>query len=160
MASPEVPVLLANTTAAVGSDANAGVNRSEPAALAGIDPSHRSSAAGFRGTGDGIAGSKLLQLATYATIDFWTKGSASMADSDNLKDTKEYFLDIPVKAAQSKVRGASALDWGMQPARAHFSPRSGKTVMLASITAIFRAPRPAWNALTSPLSRCCRTPMR
>ncbi len=64
-----------------------------------------------------------------------------MADTDNLKDTKEYFLDIPVKAAQSNVRGANALDWGMQNRLARiFRPASGKTVMLAVDHGYFQGP--------------------
>lgn len=50
-----------------------------------------------------------------------------MADTDHSKDTKDYFRDIPVKASQSNVRGASALDWGMQNRLSRiFQPRSGK----------------------------------
>lgn len=64
-----------------------------------------------------------------------------MADTDSLKDTKEYFLDIPVKVAQSKVRGANALDWGMQNRLSRiFQPASGKTVMLAVDHGYFQGP--------------------
>jgi len=55
-----------------------------------------------------------------------------MADTDNLKETKEFFLDTPVKTSQSNVRGANALDWGMQNRLSRvFQHGSGKTVMLA-----------------------------
>lgn len=64
-----------------------------------------------------------------------------MADADNLKDTKEYFLDIPVKTQQSNVRGANALDWGMQNRLSRiFQPGSGKTVMLAVDHGYFQGP--------------------
>jgi putative autoinducer-2 (AI-2) aldolase len=64
-----------------------------------------------------------------------------MADNDNLKDTKDYFLDIPVKAPQSHVRGANALDWGMQNRLSRvFRPGSGKTVMLAVDHGYFQGP--------------------
>lgn len=64
-----------------------------------------------------------------------------MADTDNLKDTKDYFLDLPVTAAQSNVRGANALDWGMQNRLARiFQPGSGKTVMLAVDHGYFQGP--------------------
>lgn len=64
-----------------------------------------------------------------------------MADADNLKDTKEYFLDIPMKAPQSNVRGANALDWGMQNRLSRiFQPNSGKTVMLAVDHGYFQGP--------------------
>ena len=64
-----------------------------------------------------------------------------MADNDSLKDTKDYFLDLPVKAAQTNVRGASALDWGMQNRLSRiFRPSSGKTVMLAVDHGYFQGP--------------------
>ena len=64
-----------------------------------------------------------------------------MADTDSLKDTKEYFVDVPVKAHQSNVRGSNALDWGMQNRLSRiFRPDSGKTVMLAVDHGYFQGP--------------------
>jgi len=64
-----------------------------------------------------------------------------MADTDNLKDTKDYFLDIPMKTPQSNVRGANALDWGMQNRLSRIFHRdSGKTVMLAVDHGYFQGP--------------------
>lgn len=64
-----------------------------------------------------------------------------MADADSLKDTKEYFVDVPVKAHQSNVRGSNALDWGMQNRLSRiFRPDSGKTVMLAVDHGYFQGP--------------------
>ena len=64
-----------------------------------------------------------------------------MADTDNPKDTKDYFLDIPVKGPRSNVRGANALDWGMQNRLSRiFQPESGKTVMLAVDHGYFQGP--------------------
>ena len=64
-----------------------------------------------------------------------------MADIDNLKDTKDYYLDIPAKAASSNVKGASALDWGMQNRLARiFRPDSGRAVMLAIDHGYFQGP--------------------
>ncbi len=64
-----------------------------------------------------------------------------MADTDTLKDTKNYFLDVPMKPGQSHVRGASALDWGMQNRLSRvFRPSSGKTVMLAIDHGYFQGP--------------------
>ncbi|MCX7143743.1 MAG: 3-hydroxy-5-phosphonooxypentane-2,4-dione thiolase [Proteobacteria bacterium] len=64
-----------------------------------------------------------------------------MADTDSLKDTKEYFLDVPVRSQQSNVRGANALDWGMQNRLSRiFRPSSGKTVMLAVDHGYFQGP--------------------
>ena len=64
-----------------------------------------------------------------------------MADTDSLKDTKDYFVDIPMKPAVSNVRGANALDWGMQNRLSRvFDPKSGKTVMLAVDHGYFQGP--------------------
>jgi hypothetical protein len=37
-----------------------------------------------------------------------------MADVDNVKETKEFYLDIPAKNQAFFLKGAGALDWGMQ----------------------------------------------
>ena len=64
-----------------------------------------------------------------------------MADTDSPTDTKNYFLDIPVKTGPSHVRGSHALDWGMQNRLARiFRPSSGKTVMLAIDHGYFQGP--------------------
>ncbi|HXX22347.1 MAG TPA: 3-hydroxy-5-phosphonooxypentane-2,4-dione thiolase LsrF, partial [Terriglobia bacterium] len=55
-----------------------------------------------------------------------------MADVDSLKETKEFYLDVPAKNQAFFLKGSGALDWGMQNRLAHiFSPSSGRTVMLA-----------------------------
>ncbi len=55
-----------------------------------------------------------------------------MADLDELKDTKEYHLDIPQKSDPFYLKGLKALDWGMQNRLARiFNPKTGRTVMLA-----------------------------
>ena len=64
-----------------------------------------------------------------------------MADLDNLKDTKDYHLDIPARNAAFFLKGAGALDWGMQNRLARiFNPRSGRTVMLAIDHGYFLGP--------------------
>jgi putative autoinducer-2 (AI-2) aldolase len=64
-----------------------------------------------------------------------------MADTDSLKDTKNYFLDVPVPTSSFHVRGSSALDWGMQNRLARvFQPGSGRTVMLAVDHGYFQGP--------------------
>jgi putative autoinducer-2 (AI-2) aldolase len=64
-----------------------------------------------------------------------------MADTDNLKDTKDYYFDVPAKAGSFHVKGASALDWGMQNRLARvFRPGSGRTVMLAIDHGYFQGP--------------------
>ena len=55
-----------------------------------------------------------------------------MADLDGLKDTKEYYLDIPQKSDAFYLKGLNAIDWGMQNRLARiFNPKTGRTVMLA-----------------------------
>ena len=55
-----------------------------------------------------------------------------MADLDELKDTKEYYLDIPQKSEAFYLKGLNANDWGMQNRLARiFNPKTGRTVMLA-----------------------------
>ena len=55
-----------------------------------------------------------------------------MADLDDLKDTKEYYLDIPQKSDAFFLKGLNSIDWGMQNRLARiFNPKTGRTVMLA-----------------------------
>jgi len=64
-----------------------------------------------------------------------------MADTDHVKDTKDYFLDIPAPTASFHVKGAGALDWGMQNRLARvFRPDTGRTVMLAIDHGYFQGP--------------------
>jgi putative autoinducer-2 (AI-2) aldolase len=64
-----------------------------------------------------------------------------MADLDTLKDTKDYHLDIPARNEPFFLKGAGALDWGMQNRLARiFNPRSGRTVMLAIDHGYFLGP--------------------
>ncbi|HOC17049.1 MAG TPA: 3-hydroxy-5-phosphonooxypentane-2,4-dione thiolase [Vicinamibacterales bacterium] len=64
-----------------------------------------------------------------------------MADLDNLKDTKDYHLDVPARNEPFFLKGAGALDWGMQNRLARiFNPRSGRTVMLAIDHGYFLGP--------------------
>jgi putative autoinducer-2 (AI-2) aldolase len=64
-----------------------------------------------------------------------------MADQDELKDTKDYHLGIPARNEAFFLKGAGALDWGMQNRLARiFNPRSGRTVMLAIDHGYFLGP--------------------
>ncbi len=64
-----------------------------------------------------------------------------MPDVDSLKESKEYYLDIPPRAEAFFVKGANALDWGMQNRLARiFRPESGRTVMLAVDHGYFQGP--------------------
>jgi len=62
-------------------------------------------------------------------------------DVDDLKDTKNYHLDVPAKHEPFFLKGAGALDWGMQNRLARvFNPASGRTVMLAIDHGYFQGP--------------------
>jgi putative autoinducer-2 (AI-2) aldolase len=64
-----------------------------------------------------------------------------VADLDDVKDTKNYHLDVPAKAEPFFLKGANALDWGMQNRLARvFNPASGRTVMLAIDHGYFQGP--------------------
>jgi putative autoinducer-2 (AI-2) aldolase len=64
-----------------------------------------------------------------------------MADLDNVKESKNYYLDIPQRNQAFFVKGSGALDWGMQNRLARiFRPESGRTVMLAVDHGYFQGP--------------------
>src|SRR2546423_15120306 len=55
-----------------------------------------------------------------------------MADKDDIKEGKDFGIGIPEKNQAFYLKGAGALDWGMQNRLARiFNPASGRTVMLA-----------------------------
>jgi len=54
-----------------------------------------------------------------------------MADKDDIREGKDFGLDVPQQNRAFHVKGSGALDWGMQNRLARiFNPASGKTVML------------------------------
>ena len=54
-----------------------------------------------------------------------------MADKDDIKEGKDFGVGIPQVNKPFYVKGAGALDWGMQNRLARiFNPASGRTVML------------------------------
>jgi 3-hydroxy-5-phosphonooxypentane-2,4-dione thiolase len=64
-----------------------------------------------------------------------------MADVDSLKETKDFYLDTPARQSAFFLKGAAALDWGMQNRLARiFRPQSGRTVMLAIDHGYFQGP--------------------
>ena len=64
-----------------------------------------------------------------------------MADIDDIKEGKDFGVDIPVDTQPFPVRGANALDWGMQDRLARiFQAKSGNTVMLAFDHGYFQGP--------------------
>jgi putative autoinducer-2 (AI-2) aldolase len=64
-----------------------------------------------------------------------------MPDADSIKESKQYYLDIPPRKEAFFVKGANALDWGMQNRLSRiFRPESGRTVMLAVDHGYFQGP--------------------
>jgi len=64
-----------------------------------------------------------------------------MADKDDLKETHDYHLDIPVRNPAFELRGSNSLDWGMKNRLSNiFDPRTNRTVMLAVDHGYFLGP--------------------
>lgn len=64
-----------------------------------------------------------------------------MADIEDVKDTKNYFPDIPAPHEGFYLKGAHQLDWGMRNRLARiFRPESARTVMLAIDHGYFLGP--------------------
>ena len=64
-----------------------------------------------------------------------------MADLDDVKDTRDFYLDVPAPREAFFLKGSTALDWGMQNRLARiFEPESGRTVMLAIDHGYFQGP--------------------
>ncbi|MDP6345961.1 MAG: 3-hydroxy-5-phosphonooxypentane-2,4-dione thiolase [Alphaproteobacteria bacterium] len=64
-----------------------------------------------------------------------------MADLDDIKDGKEFGIDQPARNQPFFLKGANALDWGMQNRLSRiFNPVSGRTVMLAFDHGYFQGP--------------------
>ncbi len=64
-----------------------------------------------------------------------------MPEADHGKDAKDFHLDIPAQNRPFFLKGAGALDWGMQNRFARiFDPGSGHTVMLAIDHGYFQGP--------------------
>jgi len=64
-----------------------------------------------------------------------------MPEVDNSSEAKEFSTDIPTRSEPFFLKGASALDWGMQNRLARiFCPSSSRTVMLAIDHGYFQGP--------------------
>ena len=64
-----------------------------------------------------------------------------MADKDDIREGKDYGIGTPQVNKAFYVKGAGALDWGMQNRLARiFNPASGRTVMLAFDHGYFQGP--------------------
>lgn len=55
-----------------------------------------------------------------------------MPDTDDLREAKDYGIDIPAKNTAFYLKGAENLDWGMKSRLSRiFNPKTGRSVMLA-----------------------------
>ena len=64
-----------------------------------------------------------------------------MPEADNSKIDKNYYTDIPQKNEAFFLKGSNSYDWGMKNRLARiFSPKSGRTVMLAFDHGYFQGP--------------------
>jgi putative autoinducer-2 (AI-2) aldolase len=64
-----------------------------------------------------------------------------MPDIDSLKESKNYYFDIPARNEPFFLKGSGALDWGMQNRLSRvFRAHSGRTVMLAVDHGYFQGP--------------------
>ncbi len=55
-----------------------------------------------------------------------------MADTDGVKEAKEFHIDVPQKTEGFHLKGCNSLDWGMKNRMSRiFNPETGRTVMLA-----------------------------
>ncbi|MBF0344654.1 MAG: 3-hydroxy-5-phosphonooxypentane-2,4-dione thiolase [Nitrospirae bacterium] len=64
-----------------------------------------------------------------------------MADTDSVKEGKQFYFDVPAKNEAFFLKGSNALDWGMKNRLSNiFNPASGKTVMLAIDHGYFQGP--------------------
>tara|TARA_B100000315_G_scaffold257831_1_gene308025 strand:+ start:1357 stop:2247 length:891 start_codon:yes stop_codon:yes gene_type:complete len=64
-----------------------------------------------------------------------------MADKDDVKEGKEFHVDVPQINQPFFLKGSGQLDWGMQNRLAQiFNPESGRTVMLAFDHGYFQGP--------------------
>jgi putative autoinducer-2 (AI-2) aldolase len=67
--------------------------------------------------------------------------SEIMADKDDIREGKDFGIGVPQENKAFYVKGAGALDWGMQNRLARiFNPASGRTVMLAFDHGYFQGP--------------------
>ena len=64
-----------------------------------------------------------------------------MADAEGIKETKNYYVDTPMKNEPFELRGCNSLDWGMKNRLSNiFDPVTGRTVMLAVDHGYFMGP--------------------
>ncbi len=64
-----------------------------------------------------------------------------MADLDDVKESKQFHVDVPQESPGFFLKGAQSYDWGLKNRLARiFNPKSGNTVMLAFDHGYFQGP--------------------
>jgi 3-hydroxy-5-phosphonooxypentane-2,4-dione thiolase len=64
-----------------------------------------------------------------------------MPDTDEIKEAKQFYTDVPQKTEGFFLKGSSSLDWGMKNRLSRiFNPETGKTVMFAIDHGYFQGP--------------------
>ncbi|UCG52048.1 MAG: 3-hydroxy-5-phosphonooxypentane-2,4-dione thiolase [Candidatus Latescibacterota bacterium] len=64
-----------------------------------------------------------------------------MADKDAVQESKDYYVDIPMKSEPFALRGSNSLEWGMKNRLSNiFNPKTNRTVMLAVDHGYFLGP--------------------
>ena len=64
-----------------------------------------------------------------------------MADVDNVKEGKQFHVDVPAVSESFFLKGSNSLDWGMKNRLSNiFNPDTGRTVMLAIDHGYFQGP--------------------
>ncbi|MEJ2719705.1 MAG: 3-hydroxy-5-phosphonooxypentane-2,4-dione thiolase [bacterium] len=64
-----------------------------------------------------------------------------MVDKESVRESKDYFLDIPARNEPYALKGSNSLDWGMKNRLSNiFDPKTNRTVMLAVDHGYFLGP--------------------
>ena len=62
-----------------------------------------------------------------------------MADKDDVRETHDYFLDVPMKNEPFELRGCNSLDWGLKNRLSNiFDPKTGSLFVLVAVRNIIR----------------------
>lgn len=84
-----------------------------------------------------------------------------MPDNDDLTDGERFQTQVAARPHVNQLKGAGALDWGMQSRLARiFDPGTNRTVMLAIDHGYFQGPTTDWSGSTCPSCRCSGSPTR
>lgn len=64
-----------------------------------------------------------------------------MPEADDVKEEKNFYLDVPIKCEPFFLKGSNSLDWGLKNRLSNiFNPETGRTVMLAIDHGYFQGP--------------------